>query len=113
MRVSSVTITFFLSDYKYRFKNPQSGEWTFLTIKTYADEYEKMFTNGDPAKLELTEKRRVLSKFLHHICVQLPTPFPWVDPDIPEFFDDFIYGRCLVPRNDMSSLPIRLFIRIF
>ena len=79
----------FLSDYKYRFKNPQSGEWTFLTIKTYADEYEKMFINGDPAKLELTEKRRVLSKFLHHICVQLPTPFPWVDPDIPEVFDDF------------------------
>ena len=79
----------FLSDYKYRFKNPQSGEWTFLTIKTYADEYEKMFINGDPGKLELTEKRRILSKFLHHICVQLPTPFPWVDPDIPEFFDDF------------------------
>jgi hypothetical protein len=79
----------FLSDYKYRFKNPQSGEWTVLTLKTYVDEYEKMFTNGDPAKVELMEKRLRLSQYLRYICMQLPTPFPWVDHYIPEVFDDF------------------------
>ncbi|CAL6436400.1 unnamed protein product [Bathycoccus prasinos] len=79
----------FLSDYKYRFQNLQSGEWTVLTTKTYADEYEKMFTNGDPAKVELTEARRSLYQYLPHICMQLPMLFPWVDPDIPEVFDDF------------------------
>ena len=70
--------------FKYRFQNPQSGEWTVLTTKTYADEYEKMFTNGDPAKVALTEARRSLHQYLPHICMQLPTPFPWVDPDLPD-----------------------------
>ena len=79
----------FLSDYKYRIQSPQSGEWTILTTKTYADEYEKMFTNGDPAKVALTEARLSLSQYLRYICMQLPTQFPWVDPDIPEVFDDF------------------------
>ena len=75
--------------FKYRFQNPQSGEWTVLTTKTYADEYEKMFTNGDLAKVALTKARRSLHQYLPHICMHLPTPFPWVDPDIPEVFDDF------------------------
>jgi hypothetical protein len=48
-----------------------------------------MFTNGDPAKVALTEARRSLHQYLPRICMQLPTPFPWVDPDIPEVFDDF------------------------
>lgn len=79
----------FLSDFKYRFQNPQSDEWTVLTTKTYADEYEKMFTNGDLAKVALTKARRSLHQYLPNICMHLPTPFPWVDPDIPEVFDDF------------------------
>ena len=79
----------FLSAFKYRAQNPQSGEWTVLTTKTYADEYEKMFTNGDPAKVALTEARRSLHQYLPHICMQLPTQFPWVDPDIPEVVGDF------------------------
>jgi hypothetical protein len=48
-----------------------------------------MFTNGDPAKVGLTEARLSLSQYLHYICMQLPTQFPWVDPDIPEVVDDF------------------------
>ena len=43
-----------------------------------------MFTNGDPAKVALTEARRSLHQYLSHICMQLPTPFPWVDPDLPD-----------------------------
>jgi hypothetical protein len=48
-----------------------------------------MFTNGDLAKVALTKARRSLHQYLPHICMHLPTPFPWVDPDIPEVFDDF------------------------
>tara|TARA_Y100000746_G_scaffold113722_1_gene97220 strand:- start:160 stop:789 length:630 start_codon:yes stop_codon:yes gene_type:complete len=79
----------FVSDFKCRFQNPQSGDWTVLTTKKYADQYEEMFTGCDPAKLALTEARLALHQSLPDICMRLPTPFPWVDPDIPEVFDDF------------------------
>lgn len=79
----------FVSDFKYRFQNPQSGDWTVLTTKTYADQYEEMFTGCDPATVALTKARLSLHQYLPDICMRLPTPFPWVDPDIPEVFDDF------------------------
>ena len=79
----------FVSDFKCRFQNLQSGDWTVLTTKAYADQYEEMFTGCDPAKLALTEARLSLHQYLPYICMRVPTPFPWVDPDIPEVFDDF------------------------
>ena len=79
----------FVSDFKYRFQNLQSGDWTVLTTKTYADQYEGMFTGCDPATVALTKARLSLHQYLPDICMRLPTPFSWVDPDIPEVFDDF------------------------
>jgi hypothetical protein len=64
-----------------------------------------MFTGCDPATVALTKARLSLHQYLPHTCMRLPTLFPWVDPDIPEVFDDFYMEDvwCDIMLNKVSS----------
>jgi hypothetical protein len=69
----------FLSDFKYRVQNPQSGEWTVLTTKTYADEWEDVYqrwscksgVNGGASV-----STPIFTSYLHAVTNAIPMGWP-------------------------------------